>query len=62
MTFSGYMCLKITLKVRKKQVFNLSLEDKLFKKPFLGLSPPVVCQRLKKIIFCGGVILLDISM
>ena len=33
MKVSGKMCLKIILRVRKKQGFNLSLADKFFEKP-----------------------------
>ena len=33
MKFSGKMCLKIMLKVTKKQNFTLSLEDTFFEKP-----------------------------
>ena len=42
MKFSGKMCLKIILKVTKKQGFSLSLEDTLFEKPQGGgqIDPP----------------------
>ena len=46
MKFSGKMCLKIILKVTKKQGFNLSLEDAFFEKPQGGrgdqTDPPAV--------------------
>ena len=32
MTFSGKMCFKIILKVRRKQGFTLSLQDRFFEK------------------------------
>ena len=43
MKFSGNMCFKITLKVRKNQGFTLSLEDTFFEKPQgegVNLTPP----------------------
>ena len=45
MKFSGKVCLKIILKVTKKQGFSLSLEDTLFEKP----------QSEVKLIYSGAV-------
>ena len=49
MNFSGKMCLKIILKVTKKQCFNVSLEDTFFEKPQGGGQIDHQIDRLRKL-------------
>ena len=51
MKFSEKICLKIILKVKKKQGFSLSLEDKLLEKSQGRgqIEPPPTCFRVKHV-------------